>query len=192
MSAVDAGLGDAGDTGAAGATVAGAVADGGGVLRGALAADVLAALQQRIYAAAARLDVAALTGCVGEYADAARTSVPSVLQAAFGRAHVAASDSRGVRASCRDLRRLAEALPAWRHPTERMTALHAAVACAVRAVGKCVEDGGEGAAAAPEAAAAGRRRAGTAAERVEVDACRVVRLLASVVRCSSLAKPTGR
>ena len=90
------------------------------------------------------------------------------------------------------VRTLAEALPAWRHPTEQMTALHAAVACAVRAVGKCVEDGSEGAAAAAAAAAAGQRRAGTAAERVEVDACRVVRLLASVVRCSSLAKPTGR
>ena len=132
MSAVDARLGDAGDTGGASATVAGAVAGAGGVLGDALAADALAALQQRIYAAAAQLDVAALKGCVGEYADAARPSVPSALQVAFGRAHVGASDGRGVRASCRDLRRLAEALPTWRHPTEQMTALHAAVACTVR------------------------------------------------------------
>jgi len=114
MSAVDARLGDAGDTGGASATVAGAVAGAGGVLGDALAAGALAALQQRIYAAAAQLDVAALKGCVGEYADAARPSVPSALQAAFGRAHAGASDGRGVRASCRDLRRLAEALPAWR------------------------------------------------------------------------------
>ncbi len=66
MSAVDARLGDAGDTGGASATVAGAVAGAGGVLGDALAAGALAALQQRIYAAAAQLDVAALKGCVGE------------------------------------------------------------------------------------------------------------------------------